>query len=480
MGRGVLYGIINRTIMVIGAYVIHVYAGRVLQPQLYGTFGVILSIMAILSIFLSNGVREAVSKNISTFPQYARRIYHAGIKVQLGLSVPMALAVFALSGRIASFLGDENLLIPLRICSAIILVHSLYFVHCGALNGLKRFLAENTVGSVYSAVRPVAVVFLIAAGWGVAGAMWGFLAASVTATLTGRILLGRTADDRDTALDNRKMFVPAISHIVIFGAVTVLLNVDLFFVKSLMPLAQDAGLYTAAAAFSKPAYWLAVSFGEVALPLVAASFAVRNIAQCRLYLSQVVRYITILFLPMIVIIAFSAEDLIVFFYAQSYAQAHLPLSILVFGIWLVGLASAMAYIMVAIGRERLMAIMALGTIALDIGLNTVLIPRLGLPGAALATSISAFGLLLAGGGYVGVKIGIDIRLSTIIRVTALSVILAWLTRLPLVADVPLIPRYILLYAAFGAALVATREMGPDDWAIAKRLLRPGRANRAEP
>lgn len=51
MSRGIVYGLIARFFFVFGGYVIHIYLGRKFGAELYGTYGVVLSIFTISFIF---------------------------------------------------------------------------------------------------------------------------------------------------------------------------------------------------------------------------------------------------------------------------------------------------------------------------------------------------------------------------------------------------------------------------------------------
>lgn len=471
MSRGILYGIIARALFIAGAYIIHIYAGRKLGPNLYGTFGVVLSILTISYIFLNNGIRQTVSKTIALNPNSAKSIFNTGLIAQLAIAFIISLIVSGFARSISHFFDDDNLMTPLRICGAVILVQGVFFVHTGALNGLKKFLAENILVGTYSIVRPIAVLVLIWLGFGIPGAISGFLIASLFATAIGVVIMTGAPND-SCNLQMRDILTPATANIVIFGAVTVLLNIDLLFIKRLMTGGDSSGLYTAAAAFSKPPYWLMFAFGSVALPLVASSFGKGDIQQCKIYLSQVIRYSTLMFLPLIVIIASTSQELIVFFYKPEYSPAGMPLKILIFGICFVGLISIMAHLMIAIGQERLMAVMAVMVIVLDIMLNSYLVPKFGLNGAAMATSLSALALLLASGWYVIKKIGIDITSITIFRLIVLSILLYLAPQIPLFEKLPLLVTYVILYAGFALALIITGEIGPSDWVVIKRLITP--------
>ena len=471
MGRGVVYALLNRFFFVVGGYAIHVYVGRALSPVGYGTFGVVLALLTITSIVLNNGVQQAVSRSISNRPGSAKSVYRQGFAVQSFLAVGIGLLVFSAADSIALFFADAALAAPVKICFGVILVQSWFYVQMGVLNGQKQFLSENIIGIVYSIVRPIAVVILIAAGFGVAGAMWGFLAAGILAVTAGIFLLiDIPAGPSDLRL--KSLVSGSLFNMVIFGAITVLLHVDLLFVKHFMVNSSGTGIYTAASAFAKPAYWALFSFGTVALPLLTSSFRDGDIPQCRIYLAQVLRYSTLLVLPFVVLVVATSEEFIVFFYTQKYALAHQPLSILVVGIWCVGLISIMAHAMIAIGKEKLMALLSVGAILLDLLLNAMLVPRYGLAGAALATSLSAVLLLAASGMFVSRQIAIKLRPLRLLRLGLLCLLLYLASGTQALAGMPLLIRYVLLYSGFVAGLVLVGEVGAADRVVLQRLYAP--------
>lgn len=360
---------------------------------------------------------------------------------------------------------------PLRYLGAVILFQAMFFVVMGSLNGLKRFFAENLVLCTYSIVRPVAVILLIWLGLGVNGAVLGFLIASVLATAVG-FGMTRSFPNEDVNVKAKDIWSPAIANAVIFGCVAVLLNIDLLFVKRLMVGSDSAGLYTAAAAFSKVPQRFLYAFGSVSLPLVAASFSMGDMNQCKVYVSQVFRYSSLIFLPLIVIIAATSEDLITLFFGADYGTAGPALRFLIFGVWFVGLSTITGHLMIAIGKGGLMAFMSVCVVALDVCLNVGLVPRYGLLGAAFSTSLSTLVLAIVSGGYITYRLGFEITLATAFRLVSLLILLYLASQTSFLARTHLLIQYAILYAGFVLALLATREIGPDDWVVIKRMLQP--------
>jgi len=430
-----------------------------------------LSILTMAYLFLRNGIKQAVSRNIAVHPYGAKKILHKGLLVQSFITLFIVSIIIGFAEEIANFFRDSGLYSPLRYLSAVIFFQGFLFVIIGTLNGLKRFLAENIVFGTYCIIRPLAVVLLVWLGFGVNGAVFGFLIASVLATAAG-LLMTTGLPNEDLSMKARDIWKPAIANIIIFSSVSILLNIDLLFIKRLIVDGNSAGLYTAAAAFSKVPHRFLYVFGAISLPLVAYSFNRKDIPRCRVYVTQVVRYSTLIFLPVIVIIAATSRELLVFFYGPIYERACPALTILIFGIWFVGIGSIMAHLMVAIGKGRLMALISLSVVVLDVLLNIALIPKFGLTGAAVSTSLSAFTLVILSGGYVVYRIGFDITPATTLRLITLSVILYLAPQTTLLEQVPLLIKYAILYAGFVVALFVTRELGADDWAVIKRMVQP--------
>ena len=470
MGRGILFGLLNRGFFILGGYIIHVYAGRVLSPSLYGTFGVVLAVMTLSAVFLNNGVRQTVSRHISRRPEATGSIYRKGLALQAGLAGLLGLLVFFGAEPLASAFADPALVVPLRICLGVILVQSLFHVQIGALNGQKAFFRENLIGSLYGLAKPLATVLLIAAGFGVSGAVAGFFLAGLLAAAAGGWLMRRASSAAPAEIKIRDLLRGSLLGIVIFGALSVLLHADLLFVKYFVREGLEAGYYTAAAAFSKPAYWVLFSLGTVLLPLLSSGFAAGDLDQCRRHLGQAFRFSTLLVLPAVVLIAATAEEFIVFFYGSAYAPAGQPLAILTVGIYLLGVTSLLVNALLAMGHERLLAWLGLGAIATDLILNAALVPRLGMSGAALATSLCALGFLGVSATMLARKIRFRFRFLSWVRLGILCLALIVGARSGLLSDFPLLLRYGLLYSAFLVALVMIREIGKEDWQAARRLI----------
>ena len=134
------------------------------------------------------------------------------------------------------------------------------------------------------------------------------------------------------------------------------------------------------------------------------------------------------------------------------------------------------------GKPWMSVALVAGTLALDIVLNVVLIPRLGLAGAALATTIAMTAGALACALYVRVRYGGVTRLATIARVAAASIaVYALALLLPsgelfarmglgrLAVKGAVAFEFVLLGVVYLALLFALREIGREEVRLVRRI-----------
>ena len=89
----------------IAGYVIHASLGRILGPEDYGRFGIIVTLTTMLIVLIGNGVPTAMSKYLAeifeSHPDRVRSIKKTAIKLQLFIILPTTLIFYLLSPFIA-------------------------------------------------------------------------------------------------------------------------------------------------------------------------------------------------------------------------------------------------------------------------------------------------------------------------------------------------------------------------------------------
>ena len=87
MLKGLFLHVFAKVIFVLCTYLIHLYLGKMLSSSEYGTIGVVISIITLNYNFLSNGVRQAVSKLLATKKYDERDLILRSIVAQLLIAI---------------------------------------------------------------------------------------------------------------------------------------------------------------------------------------------------------------------------------------------------------------------------------------------------------------------------------------------------------------------------------------------------------
>lgn len=461
---------ISRFIFIVGGYAIHVYLARRLGPEEYGIFGVCTAIITICYVFLNNGVPQIVSKSSAIYPQSTKHFLNKGLIVQFTIAGTLGLLLVIFAKHIAVVFNNKAFITPLYISGLIVITQSQKFVYRGALNGLKQFGRENAVLSTYSSVRIFAAIFLVYLGFGVTGALTGFLTASISSALLGFVLTWNLDNTRYNSMKFFTLLKSSIPIMMLFSFITIIMNLDLLSVRYYMSEGQFSGYYTSAATLSKLTYWIFFAFCSVLLPYVSSSFSNDDITQTRKHINAIIRYSLMVVLPMTVLISLYADNAVCLIYGAGYHPAGDVLSILVYGLSSLGLISIFATIMIGINEVRVMTVYALIGTVIAIFLNILLVPRIGMMGGAIATTISATVVAIIVYGFIKRRLEMEINIPGVLRVTGSAALVILIGHGISGLEVNFIIKAASLYLGYCFFLILFREINNDDMNFAKQFI----------
>jgi len=462
MSKGIIYNLFSRIIFILGAYIIHIYIARLLGPDLYGVFGVCIAIITICYVFLNNGVRQIVSKSSAKFPEGAQYFLKKGLTVQLAMAVILGFTIIVFAQNIASLFNDSDLVKPLYLTGIIITIQSLYFVFTGVLNGLKKFGYENAVLSTYGFTRAAGAILLVYLGFEVMGALTGFLTASITAVILGIILTWNLGNKKYHTIKIRTILKSSIPIMIIFGGITFIMNFDLLSIKHFLSSGQYSGYYTSAAAISKLSYWFLFAFGSVVLPFISTGLYKNNGQQIKKYVVGTIRYSLLSILPIAVLFFIYSEEIVTFVYGNNYEPAGKILGALIWGLISLGLLSIFSHIMIGIDKENIMVRYSLLGIIICFFLNITLVPRFGMIGGAISTTLAGSFVALITYIYINRYLEININKASIVKT-----LLALLVLLPISffineLNMSFIFKAIVLYFIYCVFLLGSKEIKRED------------------
>lgn len=148
--------------------------------------------------------------------------------------------------------------------------------------------------------------------------------------------------------------------------------------------ATQLGYYAVAVPLAELLVFIPRAISSILFPEVAGSTSERAAKLC----AKVSRCTVLISLLLCLLFAVGARVLVGVLYGKQFLSSVTPLLILLPGVLLIAISDAPGSYIGGTGRVIFNTYGALGSLAVNIGLNLLLIPRMGIAGAALATTIS--------------------------------------------------------------------------------------------
>jgi stage V sporulation protein B len=474
-GRGTIYITLAKIWFMVSGYGIHFVLSRLMSEEQYGLYNVAVGAVSIINAVIITGTYQTVSKYISQEPEKADAVKSKALKMQALVGGGASLGFFLLAPIIARYLNDPRLSDYLRLASLITLAYSFYAVFTGYFNGQKNFFAQAALDITYSTLKLAFIVLLVWLGFGVMGGIGGFALAAATVLALSVLLAGKGKGSGEVHASELLKFQ---GYLLLFTLVLNLLQkVDLMLVKALSSAdaeqaSVNSGHYGAAVNLANITYQIIISIAFVIFPLVSEATFANDRERTRSYIAGTVRYSLIIMALVATLFSANSAELLRVFYPEKYLPGAAPLTVLAFGMLLFGLLYVLTTIISASGNPKISLIIGFLTLGVSALLNYFLIPPYGLRGAATATTVAMFVGVSAASVYLLAKYNVLIRPVSLLRIAGCAGLIYVLSTLFSTASRPLIiAQFAGLSLVYVASLLVTKELGREDLAAIKKVIR---------
>jgi len=372
------------------------------SAEKFGVFKIVTESISLINMVMITGTLQAVSKLVSEQPARARRVVDRAVKLQFALGVPIA-GLYALgSPWIAASFNDPSLTPLIRLSSLIIAFYAFYAIFVGYLNGVKEFVRQASLDMTFATLKMIGIVGLVLLGFGVVGAVVGFVGASaiicgISAVMAFLVMRSRSelvveSEAEGEATSTKRVLGYLVSVMLFNFALNGLMRVDLFVLKS---IAADApahlesasalfstisnkfsGFYGAVLNVARIPYQGVIAVTFVIFPLISESTFEEDVERTRSYIRDTLRYCLLLIAPLGLALAFNADSIIGALYAPEYQTASVALAILAVAVVFFAMLYVATTIIVGSGHPmHAVAIMG-GSLGLSALLNYLFVSRI--------------------------------------------------------------------------------------------------------
>lgn len=448
-------------------YALNLFLARSLGPELFGLFGVIITVMLWLEICINEALPVWVTRTVAgkeNFWAIPRRY----LLTQAGLGVTIAMVLILFAPALAVIFQAEEYANHFRLAAIDIPLAALGAIFMAVLSGRRHFAAESALLATYTFVKlSVTMLLILAAGLSISGAILGSIAASVAAlglTLVvikryfgSGSIIGKQPAEESTA----EVFRASGGQTALLLSRALLISAPLWIIKATSP-AADAGYFQAASLIALIPITLAGGLGWALFASYADAFARKDMDRCRHYLVQTTRLVLTGGILWAALIIPTATPLLTLMFSGSYASGAPFLMAIALGTSIGSLAYVLAPTLLIEGRYGKVIALALALVGLQVAASLVLTSIIGPMGTAVAVSgvfvlAGLFGLHFVWRHVKGEVASLVLRMI----VPGIAVFIA-ASLLSFKADWTLLIGYAALSLMYGALMIITGAVGKKD------------------
>ncbi len=406
--KGTLTVLVISMVAAFLGYIVRLVLAINLTVEEFGLFNAVFAFLGMIGIFKSLGFDKALIKFIPEFKHENRNdfikssIIYVAI-VQLITNSIVIIGVYLLSNYLsANFFHSVQADVLLKLMAIAFFVDSFVTVLKFLFQGFK----EMVHFSIIDVIRMILVLAIVLVGFRL---KYGLLSPTIAYLVTPIILLfiftpiflkGVFPEFIKSNLVFDKELIKKISKYSIFVTETTAASLILYYtdILSLTYFSdlKSVGLYSVALPTAKVLMYFPRAIGGMLLPLSAELWIKKQEMLLTEGLKLLYKYSIILIVPLVCIMFSFADLLITVLYGKDYVLASDAMRILSIGMIFAIIYGINVNFFAGIGKPQLTAKITYIAAFFNFITNIILIPFIGILGAALATTLSYFIMMLMG------------------------------------------------------------------------------------
>tara|TARA_Y100000310_G_scaffold324997_1_gene387766 strand:+ start:4639 stop:6141 length:1503 start_codon:yes stop_codon:yes gene_type:complete len=363
----------------------------------FGLFSIALAIVNLTAISSLLGINEGVLRYISFFngKRDLRRIkgvFLFAIKLTLPVSILSMILLFILAPKISTLIFNKpeltTIIRGLSLIIPLIVMREIFISGFKALKQIKYEIYAKNIAE--NASKYFISLIIIYFGFKISGLVFAYFLAillSFSLALFYFKKVFKFLKKVKPLYTNKKILFFSIPLIFSGFAVTLMSWTDTL-ILGVYASASNVGIYNATLPTAQLMYIMPHALMSLFLPVLAGFHAQNKLSELRRTYQVITKWVlTTNIVPFILFFIFSKEILRIIF-SEEYIAGSMVLIILASGYFINYLTASSYYVLLTYNKTKItLAIATIGLIS-NIVLNLILIPKFGINGAAIATSIS--------------------------------------------------------------------------------------------
>lgn len=483
--RNVLFGTASAILTRLASIVFIIILTRLLLPGDFGIYALTLTIAAFAFESFDLGINSALSRFLPPSLARARAREVAGyfqyfLRIKILVSIVLGTAITLLAEPISLLIFSKPELIePLRLGGLFIFAMSLFGFFQAIFYAVQRVRDVFVGNSIYEFSRLLMVPLLVILGYSIVGAIAGLIISVGLALAAFLVMAYRHCDYLFSRPPKRiKLKTKQVRRYLVFVGLLVFLtsaflSVDALILGALLP-AEFIGFYRVAVS-------IVISIGSL-LTISTVMFPVFSQLKkpvLRHAFDRAIKYSLALSIPAAFGTFYLATPIVLIFFGQSYILAAIPLAILALLIVELSVGPLLQTLLLARDFPQYVTAFSAAGLTINATLSILLIPTIGIAGAAFAALSSRYIALVGIAWAVKSKVNLRINLRFIYKpIAASAAMFAPLFLLPVPLGAPFLSvvafatlEILVAIAVYFAVLYAIRGITSEDVAYIRNLFK---------
>ena len=389
--KNILWLSVSRIASLILLFLAYTQLFRYLGPYQAGQFQFVLSYATLFGVVIDFGIQQYIIKKISEDRSKAKKYFHNFLAVE----VVLAALVYGAMVSFAVYSGYEPIVLKAIMVAGLgVALHGLTYPFLSVITAfydLKKAAFLNFLGSVIN----FAVIFLTiwTAGSIVMLTLQQVIYSSIAVIVyyflvqkhigKPEVLKGLRSLDWKLV---RTIFIAALPFALLVGFSTIYNRIDVVLITRYLGYEQT-GLYTAAYKFFDLLAFFPAVVSHALYPLFATLMSQGKTMEIRSILEKYLRFMVVISLPIAVGTSIMARPIVTLVAGEEFAAAAPVLAVLVWAPTVLFMYIVVNALVISQLTKFAMAVTGANVLVNIIG-NLILLPRIGIIGAAIMTIIS--------------------------------------------------------------------------------------------
>jgi O-antigen/teichoic acid export membrane protein len=391
--RGTSYALLTQVVTAAFTAALTLYLVRALGPDEFGVFSLALALGALMLLPADLGVSYSVARFVAerrTDRAAVAALVRDGLTLKLLATAAVGVLLAALAEPIAAAYGEPALVWPLRLMAVACAGQSVLALYLGVFPAVARLDVNLRLVAGESAIEFVASVALVALGGGAVGATAGRAAGYVAGALLAVVLAARMFGPESLRLRARgpheleRVARYAGPLFVVNGAYTLFNQVDLLLIGAIVGSAA-VGFFSAPLRLCALLHYPGLAVAASVAPRVARHPSIPPDTEV---FARALRALIVVQAAMTAVILVWAEPIVNVLLGKRYEASVDVLRALAPFIFLQGLGPLVSGAVNFLGRAGRRVPVAVGTVSLNAVIDLILIPKIGIVGGAIGTSVA--------------------------------------------------------------------------------------------